>query len=168
MSPLSIATLEHQGPRQSTISTGGVGVQRSTIPQPRVAQCTHLTMTRLYSTEFRCQICLRHGPLGWVYRCDQDRELLLEDDIDRGCEETFDALSDLFPKSPEPVKRSPAARMSKLSFLEEINNKELKTYTPAQLSQILAQRAHVHLSKPHPLNTALITRPGTRSGLRVR
>ena len=156
MSPLSMATLEDQGPRRSTIETVGGGVHSSSIPQPLVAQCTHLTMTRLYSTEFRCQICLHHDPLGWIYRCDQDRELLLEDNIDRGCEETFDALSDLFPKSQEPMKRSPAARISKLSFLEEISDAELKTYTPAQLSQILTQRAHVHDREPPSIELALI------------
>jgi hypothetical protein len=45
--------------------------------------CTHLTMTRLYTTEFRCSLCLRIGSIGWVYRCTQDRELLLEDDMER-------------------------------------------------------------------------------------
>lgn len=49
-------------------------------------QCTHLTMTRLYTTEYRCSICLRIGSMGWVYRCTQDRELLIEEDMERGNE----------------------------------------------------------------------------------
>jgi hypothetical protein len=49
-------------------------------------QCTHLTMTRVYGGEMRCQMCLREGSFGWVYRCTQDRELLLEDEMERGIE----------------------------------------------------------------------------------
>jgi hypothetical protein len=49
-------------------------------------QCTHLTMTRLYNTEFRCSLCLRVGSMGWIYRCTQDRDLLIEDDMERGNE----------------------------------------------------------------------------------
>ena len=51
-----------------------------------IAQCTHLTMTRLYGRDIRCQVCLRQGSFGWVYRCTQDREVLLEDEMDRGLE----------------------------------------------------------------------------------
>jgi hypothetical protein len=60
------------------------------ILHPRIrtgnGQCTHLTMTRLYTKEFRCVLCLRTGSMGWVYRCSQDRELLIEDDMERGNE----------------------------------------------------------------------------------
>jgi hypothetical protein len=57
--------------------------------QPRVAprnngQCTHLTMTRLYTHEFRCVVCMQLPRAGWLYRCTQDRELMLEDEFDRG------------------------------------------------------------------------------------
>jgi hypothetical protein len=58
------------------------------IPRPFFkvgnGQCTHLTMTRLYTTEFRCSLCLRVGSMGWIYRCTQDRDLLIEDDMERG------------------------------------------------------------------------------------
>jgi hypothetical protein len=47
-------------------------------------QCTHMTVTRLYTQELCCSTCLRVPPLGWLYRCTQDRELLLEDDLERG------------------------------------------------------------------------------------
>ncbi len=60
------------------------------IPRPLFkvgnGQCTHLTMTRLYTTEFRCSLCLRVGSMGWIYRCTQDRNLLIEDDMERGNE----------------------------------------------------------------------------------
>jgi hypothetical protein len=41
------------------------------------------------------------------------------------------------------MKGSPAARASKLSFLEEVSEEALKTYTPEQVTQILNQRARV-------------------------
>ena len=47
-------------------------------------QCTHLTTTRLYTEEFRCALCLHVGSFGWLYRCTQDRELLLEEDMETG------------------------------------------------------------------------------------
>ncbi|RDL39451.1 uncharacterized protein BP5553_03791 [Venustampulla echinocandica] len=101
-------------------------------------------MTRLYTTSFRCAVCLREGPFGWLYRCTQDRELVLEDDIDRGYPvDKIDGLYDTFDKPNAPRTRSPAARLSKLSFLEEVSDEELKTYTKSQISQILHQRAQV-------------------------
>ncbi|KAF4634540.1 hypothetical protein G7Y89_g3569 [Cudoniella acicularis] len=98
-------------------------------------------MTRLYTDEFRCSVCFREGSLGWLWRCTQDRELLLEDDLDRGFVEKFDDLNENFELSKAPKKRSPAARMSKLSFLEEISDEELKNYSSAQVHQILKQRS---------------------------
>lgn len=47
-------------------------------------QCSHLTMTRLYGTDFLCESCHRPGPFGWVYRCTQDREELIEEAVARG------------------------------------------------------------------------------------
>jgi hypothetical protein len=75
-------------PRRSTIST--FTAKPTFISRPRFktgnGQCTHLTMTRMYTNEFRCVLCLRTGSMGWIYRCTQDRELLIEDDMDRGSE----------------------------------------------------------------------------------
>lgn len=117
-------------------------------------------MTRLYSSEFPCEVCYRVSSLGWLYRCTQDRELLIEEDfetddevgmpagecpwtltIDRS-QEKLDQICDLFPRPSSPRKNSPAARMPKLSFLEEVSDADLKSYTPAQLAKILSQRAH--------------------------
>lgn len=47
----------------------------------RNGQCTHLTMTRLYTKDLVCTLCKRPGQLGWLYRCTQDRELLIEDEL---------------------------------------------------------------------------------------
>jgi hypothetical protein len=55
----------------------------------------------------------------------------------------LDAFSKDFPTPHSPRKRGPAARASKLSFLEEISDAELKMYSEMQLDLILRQRAHV-------------------------
>lgn len=74
-------------PRRTTVATfpGGAGYI-SRYMKANNGQCTHLTMTRLYTTDYRCCICLQVGSMGWVYRCTQDRELLLENDMERGDE----------------------------------------------------------------------------------
>ena len=41
-------------------------------------------MTRMYSTEYRCMLCGHYPRTGWLFRCTQDRELMLEDDLERG------------------------------------------------------------------------------------
>ncbi|RDW94732.1 hypothetical protein BP5796_00495 [Coleophoma crateriformis] len=109
--------------------------------------CTHLTMTRLYTDTFRCQGCLKLGSMGWVYKCTQDQELILEDLIEKHDfsyeHKKLDVLADLFERQTSPKKRSPEARASKLSFLEEISDADLKGYTRDQLNTILCQRAHL-------------------------
>lgn len=84
---------------KSAVNALGINVDRKDCPitgesamasttystaQPRVASrngtCTHLTMTRLYTDEFRCLICLRMSSMGWVWRCTQDRDMMLEDE----------------------------------------------------------------------------------------
>lgn len=51
---------------------------------PRYLQCTHMTTTRIYNPQFRCSLCFKPGEFGWLYRCTQDRELVLEDDLEKG------------------------------------------------------------------------------------
>jgi hypothetical protein len=51
---------------------------------PKHHQCTHHIMTRLYTTDFHCSLCSEAGQFGWVYRCVQDRELLMDDEWERG------------------------------------------------------------------------------------
>ncbi|PVH89592.1 hypothetical protein DL98DRAFT_401449 [Cadophora sp. DSE1049] len=129
-------------PRRFTISTFPA-ISPRTRKNGGNGQCTHITTTRLYTEDFRCTQCLRLGSFGWLYRCTQDRELLLEEDIERGCEEKLDKFCDILPKSISPRKRSALARLDKLSFLTEISNEAMKLYTPEQLKTVLAQRAHV-------------------------
>ena len=65
----------------------------------RNVQCTHLTTTRLFTKEFRCGICFREGSFGWVWRCTQDRELMLEDDLDHGHAVSFTKISPFLSSS---------------------------------------------------------------------
>ncbi|KAH7342682.1 hypothetical protein BKA65DRAFT_526743 [Rhexocercosporidium sp. MPI-PUGE-AT-0058] len=136
-------------PRRSTISAFPAPVTR-TRKNGGNGQCTHITTTRLYTDDFRCALCLRVGSFGWLYRCTQDRELLLDEDMENGFEEKMDNLCDILPKSISPRKRSPAARVDKLSFLTEISDEAMKSYTPEQLKIILAQRAN---NRPLPIPT---------------
>ena len=70
--------------RQSTISNVDMGSNKAT--STKRGACTHITMTRLWTTEFQCPTCLQQGSFGWLYRCTQDRELLIENDMDFGRE----------------------------------------------------------------------------------
>ncbi|KAG4030937.1 hypothetical protein MFRU_010g00670 [Monilinia fructicola] len=122
-------------------------VTRRAAHVTRNVQCTHLTTTRLFTKEFRCGTCFREGSFGWVWRCTQDRELMLEDDMDHGhaSQEKLDDLCDIFPRPTSPKPRGPEARKSRLSFLDEISSGDLKngTYSPAQIQIILKQRSHL-------------------------
>jgi hypothetical protein len=47
-------------------------------------QCTHITMSRLYGHDLICDYCRRPGQFGWVYRCSQDREDVIEFALSQG------------------------------------------------------------------------------------
>jgi hypothetical protein len=55
----------------------------------------------------------------------------------------MDKICDLFEPPAIPPKRSPLARMDRLSFLDEITDEQLKSYSKEQLNLILKQRAEV-------------------------
>lgn len=57
------------------------GLHRRPIFEP---QCTHATMTRVYSPNLLCAHCHYPGPSGWLYQCTQDREDLIEHAVARG------------------------------------------------------------------------------------
>jgi hypothetical protein len=54
----------------------------------------------------------------------------------------MDCLSDIFERT-SPRKRGPQARSSRLAFLDEVTDQQLRSYTAAQLNRILTQRAQV-------------------------
>ncbi|KAH6976091.1 hypothetical protein BKA56DRAFT_674595 [Ilyonectria sp. MPI-CAGE-AT-0026] len=107
-------------------------------------QCTHLTMTRLYGVDFICESCHRPGSFGWVYRCTQDRDELIEQAASRGYTTAFDELGQVLTEELGIRKGSPAAREDKLSFLDEINPEQLAAYRPEQVATILRQRENLH------------------------
>lgn len=47
-------------------------------------QCTHMTTVRMFSKEFCCGQCHQFSSTGWIWRCTQDRELLLEASLETG------------------------------------------------------------------------------------
>ncbi|KAK6822927.1 hypothetical protein PG987_014472 [Apiospora arundinis] len=97
--------------------------------------CTHTTMTRLYEPNF-----------GWLYRCTQDREFMIEDQMEKGRPVSFDLFGASFlDRKPAPSPRGPASRSDPLNFLTEITVDDLRTYTPQQIKTILEQREHVSL-----------------------
>ncbi|OBT66740.1 hypothetical protein VE03_04086 [Pseudogymnoascus sp. 23342-1-I1] len=114
-----------------------------TASRSREMMCTHMTMVRMYSIDMRCSMCLHPGPFGWVYRCSQDRELMIENDYNEGGVDVFDNLFDSLTLPAGPKRRSAAARARPVSFIEEMGPGQLQAYSPQQLSTLLDQRTHV-------------------------
>jgi hypothetical protein len=70
----------------------------------------------------------------------------------------MDNLCDIFEKPVSAFKRSPVARLDRLSFLDEITDEQFKTYSKDQLNQILKQRAKVSIfSSIHTLVSKQLT-----------
>jgi hypothetical protein len=57
-------------------------------------------------------------------------------------QDRMDCLSDIFERT-SPRKRGPQARSSRLAFLDEVTDEQMRSYTAAQLNWILTQRAQV-------------------------
>ncbi|KFY94585.1 hypothetical protein V498_03852 [Pseudogymnoascus sp. VKM F-4517 (FW-2822)] len=114
-----------------------------TASRSREMMCTHITMVRMYSIDMRCSLCLHPGPFGWVYRCSQDREVMIENNYNENGVNGLDNLFDSFTVPSEPKKRSAAARARPVSLLEEMGPGQLLAYSPQQLSTLLDQRTHV-------------------------
>ena len=74
---------------QTIIATLGTTTSTISTKQDDRA-CSHLTVTRLYTTEHVCSVCYQVGAFGWLYRCTQDSELLIEHDIKNGAEVVSD------------------------------------------------------------------------------
>lgn len=170
MAPRMITTSTVSPLPPLTVATSG----RLKVKQVHAASCTHMTMTRFYTEEDLCLMCEQVGAFGWLYRCTQDRELLIEHEMTQGTivraashveyeidlmllKEVFGTLYDALTPPNKAKKRSAEARENPLALLDEISNEHLKTYTPAQLSALLRQRTHVSNKKYfrhfHFLNT---------------
>ncbi|KAG9243700.1 hypothetical protein BJ878DRAFT_442845 [Calycina marina] len=120
-------------------------------------------MTRLYTDEFVCRICGHKGPGGWLYRCTQDRELMLERDLEEdmhaSCHQPPDLgfLSGFDHACSIERPRGPAARSSRLSFIKEMLEKHMPGYPAKLIALISKQRCHV--------SSLLSARPDLRASL---
>lgn len=60
----------------------------------------------------------------------------------------FDKIGVAFSEHMSLGKRGPDARSDKFSFLKEITDEQMQTYTPSQILTILAQRENVRVWLP--------------------
>lgn len=74
----------------------------------------------------------------------------------------IDAISLAFAEKMTLGKCGPDARREKYSFLKEITQEQMYTYTPGQIATILAQRDKVRLSALAVWSTFADMRPGDR------
>ncbi|PTB38258.1 hypothetical protein M441DRAFT_249228 [Trichoderma asperellum CBS 433.97] len=109
-------------------------------------QCTHATMTRIYSPTLLCSSCRYPGPSGWLYQCTQDREDLIEHAVRQGEFVNMDHVGCQLTPMMGIRKGTPAAREDRLSFFKEISQKQLARYHPDQIAKILRQRENVQLA----------------------
>ncbi|KAI1375862.1 hypothetical protein F4677DRAFT_446023 [Hypoxylon crocopeplum] len=72
---------------------------------------------------------------------------------------TFDPLDESFIKELKVRPRGPESRSDKLSFLKEVTDEQLRSYTPDQIHIILAQREHV-LNVAQKASSAIKPPPG--------
>ncbi|KAL7918301.1 hypothetical protein ACQKWADRAFT_304477 [Trichoderma austrokoningii] len=119
------------------------GLYRQSTFQP---QCTHATMTRIYSPSLLCSSCRYPGPSGWLYQCTQDREDLIEHAVKQGEFVNMDHIGCQLTPMMGVRKGTPAAREDRLSFFKEISQKQLASYQPDQIAKILRQRENVQLA----------------------
>ncbi|KAK0646703.1 hypothetical protein B0T16DRAFT_328810 [Cercophora newfieldiana] len=118
---------------------------RTPIPIRRwEPKCNHPRMARLYSGAYKCSGCGRSGHFGWLYRCVMDRDILILNAKSKGEQYAFDALGLDFGKMMSLGKFGADSRILRYSFLREITEEQLHTYTPLQLGRVLSQRDHVH------------------------
>ncbi|KAK7213328.1 hypothetical protein V2G26_020506 [Clonostachys chloroleuca] len=113
------------------------------VPVRFKPSCTHLTMTRLHGFEFVCDACRRPGPYGWVYRCTQDREVMIESAVAAGCTQYFDDLGEYWSSKLRIRKGSAEARADPLSLFDELTPQQMSQYRPDQIQTILRQRESV-------------------------
>lgn len=111
----------------------------------RPHECTHPILVRMYSRHHTCECCSRLPPEGYVFRCAQDRELILANLIRHNEHLPFDRLGRQLAGLVEPTKRGAelrAATATRDSVLEEMTAAEAASYTEAQIDGLAAQRKH--------------------------
>ncbi|EEU39109.1 uncharacterized protein NECHADRAFT_81775 [Fusarium vanettenii 77-13-4] len=93
--------------------------------------CTHTTMTRVYEKDSVCCSCRQSGQFGWLYRCTQDIEQI----IDIGPPE-------LDPSNPDSINAIGTRKGDKLSS-GDMTVEEMAKYTPEHVGIISRQRKEV-------------------------
>lgn len=79
------ASSDYSRSQSETSSSGSAyRIAAQIASRSREMMCTHITMVRMYADDMRCSMCLQPGPFGWLYRCTQDRELMIEEDYIEG------------------------------------------------------------------------------------
>ncbi|XWW98070.1 hypothetical protein V2A60_006066 [Cordyceps javanica] len=110
-------------------------VARPVIPE---AQCTHITMTRVYGAPNLCSVCHRPGTFGWVYQCTQDQEGIIDDALAQG------DLAGLTMVAEMNARRSSVPdRQDKFSFLDQLSCDQMASYRPDQIATVLRQKEKV-------------------------
>lgn len=123
--------------------------------------CSHIVMSRFYAKGATCDHCKQRPEQGWLYRCVQDREAILRQQMEDGkqvrghCTDTDGSFTNLFQVAYDeigamlltqvkPAHRGPEERSDKYSFLrKELTAETMKNYSPDQIATILQQREHV-------------------------
>lgn len=123
-------------------------------------------MTRFYAKGATCDNCKQRPEQGWLYRCVQDREALLRQQIEDGkqvrrfltesdvsfvklFQVAYDDIGVMLLEQVKPAYRGPEERSDKYSFLnKELTAEGMKNYSPHQIATILQQREYVFPPSP--------------------
>lgn len=120
-------------------------------PVRRIAQCTHLTMDRMYG-ENKCNICGRIPSLGWLYTCRQDHQLGSREDL----HEVTDYAPDEHDYFDVMMRRAASLGMQRPVLLQIGRG----LYTFDQVNTLIKQKEHlIAVIKDAQLPTQLATPP---------
>ncbi|KAJ4174946.1 hypothetical protein NW754_005365 [Fusarium falciforme] len=107
--------------------------QRPTYERPEAFRpsCTHTTMTRVYEKDSVCCSCRQRGQFGWLYRCTQDIEQIIEI-----------GPPELDPSNPDSINAMGTRKGDRLSS-GDMTVEEMAKYTPEHVEIISRQREEV-------------------------
>ncbi|KAL8371230.1 hypothetical protein RB595_001192 [Gaeumannomyces hyphopodioides] len=133
-------------PPESTSRPGLTASSSGRRVAPRRShECTHTILVRMYSRHHTCESCSRSSPEGYVFRCAQDRELILAD-LARHSQlghAAFDRLGRQLAGLVGPARRGAQRRTkgaTRDAVLEEMTAAEAASYSEAQIEELAAQR----------------------------
>ncbi|ATY58297.1 hypothetical protein A9K55_002317 [Cordyceps militaris] len=112
-------------------------------PADLKAQCTHVTMTRVYGVSHLCGACHRPGNFGWVYQCTQDKEGIIDDALAQGDLNCCDQIGLAMVADMNARRSSVPDCQDKFSFLDQISSEKMASYRPDQIATLLRQKEKV-------------------------